>query len=390
MSKILLSKKFFAAILIMTLITSGFAFAMESKESGDEILKLSLEDGVKLAEENNQQIKLSKLGLEKAELGRQQIKYQDKKVKNQEDELGTSIMTGTFEYDYQIEIGEKQADVGIDLAKAGIDAAVKGIQFGVEAAYYGALSARDNTAIAEAALERQKDMLKIAEAKYKAGVVAKKDVLDAEVQLAKSEGDLLKAQSEEEKAYINLKKLLGLPLDRDIELTDSFEYKPVDLDKTLEKVLEEAQKQRIDIMSAEGAFEIAQLDFDLTSKVYPSNTFLYKEKEYAMEEARIKLTDTKASVEAEVRGIWLDFEEAKTNIPVLDKSLEMAEESLRLAKLSYEAGLVRNVDVAAAEEGLKQVQLQRSGVIYNYNLAQLKLENAVYFAVSGGAAPSGN
>ena len=54
-------------------------------------------------------------------------------------------------------------------------------------------------------------------------------------------------------------------------------------------------------MSAEGTFEIAKLDFDLNSKVYPSNTFIYKEKEHAMEEARMKLADTRSSVEAEVR-----------------------------------------------------------------------------------------
>ena len=149
-----------------------------------------------------------------------------------------------------------------------------------------------------------------------------------------------------------------------IELTDSFDYEPVDFDVTLEELIKDAQKNRIDIMSTEGAYELAKLDFDLNSKVYPSNTFIYKEKEHAMEEARMKFEDTKAAVEAEVRQIWLDFEEAKVNIPVLEKALEMAEESLRLAKLSYEAGLVRSVDVAAAEEALKQVQLQGQG-LYN-------------------------
>ena len=200
---------------------------------------------------------------------------------------------------------------------------------------------------------------------------------------ASAEANLLKAQVQEEKAYINLKRLLGLPLDKPIKLTDYFEYNPKDLEKNLEEIIEEAQQSRIDIMSAEGTFEIAKLDFDLNSKVYPSNTFIYKEKEHAMEEARMKLADTRSSVEAEVRGIWLDLKEAETNIFVLDKSLEMAEESLRIAKLSYEAGLIRSVDVAAAEEGFKQVQLQRSAVIYNYNLARLKLENVVYFSVSG-------
>ncbi len=401
MGKVWLSKSIFVALLIVTLITAGFALAQESNKDEDEVLKLSLKDAVKMAEENNQQIKLSKLGLEKAELGRKQYRYQDKKVKDAVDwweglspeeqldkiddmpveEIG---MSSSFEYTSKKDIIDKQTEIGVKLAQAGIDVTVKGVHFGVEAAYYGVLLARDNTDIAEAALERQKDMLRIAQAKYKVGTVAKTEVLDAEVQLAKAEVDLLKARSGEEKACINLKKLLGLPQDRVLELTDSFDYEPADLDTTLEELIVQAQKNRIDIMSNEGSFEIAKLDFDLSSKVYPSNTFIYKEREYAMEEARIKLMDTKVAVEAQVREIWLDFEEANANIPVMDKAVEMAQESLRLAKLSYEAGLVRSVDVAAAEEGLKQVQLQRSGVVYNYNLARLKLENVVYFSVSSG------
>lgn len=390
MLKTLMSKKLLAVLLILTLIPASFAFSQEDKKSENEVLKLSLEDAIKFAEENNQQVKLSELGLEKAKLSRQQYRYQDRKAKEQEEELkelGISL-EGTFEYDYNTKMADKRTEVAVKLAEAGIDVTVKGIRFGVEAAYYGALSARDNRLLAEAAAQRQQDLLRIAEAKYKAGMVAKTEVLDAQVQLAKAEANLLSAKSQEEKAYINLKKLLGLPQDKPIELTDSFDYKPADFEVTLEKLIKEAEKNRIDIMSAQGSYEIAKLDFDLSSKVYPSNTFIYKEKEHAMEEARIKLEDTKAAVEAEVRQIWLDFEEAKANIPVLDKALEMAEESLRLAKLSYEAGLVRSVDVAAAEEGLKQVQLQRAGAIYNYNLARLKLENVVRFSVSGSMASS--
>jgi len=395
-------------LLILILITASFAFAQENNESEDEILKLSLEDAVKIAEENNQQVKLSKLGLEKAELARKEYRYQDKKTGKLEDEIKKAIeqwnqlpeekqkeleeeglkpvnpgISSSFEYTYAMDLLEKQTEVGVKLSEVGIDVTVKGINFGIEAAYYGVLLAEENTAIAQAAVSRYQDMLQIAKAKFKAGAITKNEVLDAQVQLSKAEADLLKAESEEEKAYMNLKKLIGLPLDRAIELTDSFKDKPDDFDKTLDELLEAAEKNRIDIMSAEGAFEIAELDFKLSSKAYPSNTFIYKEKEYAMEEAHLKLQDTKSAAEAQIRAIWLDFENAKVNIPVLDKALEMAEESLRLAKLSYEAGLIRSVDVAVAEEGLKQVQVQRLGAIYNYNLARLKLENATYFSVSG-------
>ncbi|GAQ25460.1 TolC family protein [Tepidanaerobacter syntrophicus] len=385
MQKALLSKMAIF-VLVLSLMISSIAFAQEN--SDNEVLSLSVEDAVKIAEENNQQIKLSQLALQKAQLARKELVYQEKKVKEEEDMLGREIISGTFEYQYAQDLGKKQADIGVDLAQRGIEVAIKGVEYGIEAGYYGALLAKENVAIAQAAVDRQQEMLRIAEAKYKAGTVAKTEVLNAQVQLTKAEGDLSKAKSSEEKAYITLKKLLGLPLDKNINLTDSFKESPENLDVTLDELIEQANSNRIDIVSAEGAFEIAKLDFELSSKAYPSNTFTYAEKEYAMEEAQLKLSNTKSSAEAEIRNTWLDFEDAKTNIPVLDKSLEVAQESLRIAKLSYEAGLVRSVDVTAAEDGLKQVQLQRLSAIYNYNLARLKLENSVYFSTAGNASSS--
>lgn len=384
MQKALLSKMA-VLVLILSLMISSIAFAQEN--SDNEVLSLSVEDAVKIAEENNQQIKLSKIDLKRAELARKELRYQDRKIREEEEKLGREIVSGSFEYKYAQEIGQKQADFGVNMANLGIDATIRGIEYGIEAAYYGALLAKENVVIAQAAVDRQQEMLRIAEAKYKAGTVAKTEVLNAQVQLTKAQGDLSKAKSSEEKSYITLKKLLNLPLDKNINLTDSFKESPENLDVTLDELIEQANNNRIDIIGAEGAFEIAKLDFELSSKAHPSNTFTYTEKEYAMEEARFNLSNVKSSAEAEIRNIWLDLEDAGTNIPVLDKSIEVAQESLRLAKLSYEAGLVRSVDVAAAEDGLKQVQLQRLSAIYNYNLARLKLENSVYFSTTG-TAPS--
>ena len=79
MQKTLMSKKLLALLLIVTLLPASLAFAKEDEKAENEVLKLSLEDAIKLAEENNQQVKLSELALEKAKLGRQQYRYQDKK-----------------------------------------------------------------------------------------------------------------------------------------------------------------------------------------------------------------------------------------------------------------------------------------------------------------------
>lgn len=366
-------------VMIASLVATGFAFAQgEKKAEEPQVIKLSLADALKMAEQNNPQVALSKLAVEKAELGLKEIKYQDKKTPEQ--------IKNDFEIKYGMEMGKKNAELGLKMAQAGVDATLRNIRFGVEAAYYAALAARDNVKIAQDALKRQEEMLKIAEAKFNTGMIAKRDLMDVQVQVARAQAAVSTAELGKQKAYINLKKLLNIDLEKEIELTDAFDYKPAENAVDLNKLIEDAQQKRMDIVEAQGKLDIAQLDFDLTSKVYPSNTFKYKEKEYALQEAKMDVENTKQEVEAEVREILLDLQEARANIPVLDKSVEMAKESLRLAKLSFEAGMMRRVDVSQAEEMLKQVELQRNQAIYNYNLAKIRLENVVYIPVSGGTS----
>ena len=387
-------KAILAVFLALVVAAGTAAYAQAGSDKEDEVLKLSLADALKMAEENNPQIELAKLGLKKAELAMTQLKYRDKKVKDQEEELeklglGGSI-TDNFEYQYSFQLGKKQADNAIALAKANIDATLRSIRFGTEAYYYMALAARETVRNAEKSLERQKEMLKIAEAKFKEGTITRKEVLDTEVALAKVQASLTQAKAQEEKAYNNLKKLLGIDMNRAIELVDEFDYTALEEEPDLEKMLKEAEQNRIDLIQARGSLEVAQLDFDLTSKVYPENTFIYAEKQYALQEAKMQLESVRDNVETEVRSIILDLTEAQANIPLLDKTLEMARESLRLAKLSFEAGIARSVDVSAAEEGLRQVEFQRAQAIYNYNLAKLKLQNVIYIPVTdtGVTSPS--
>ncbi|WP_162991057.1 TolC family protein [Biomaibacter acetigenes] len=385
------------SVIITSLVATGFAFAQgEKKAEEPQVIKLSLADALKMAEENNPQVALSKLAVEKAELAQKELKYREKKDKESEEESNNApslglpqidmfkISTSDFDYKYNMEMGKKNAEFGLKMAQAGVEATLRNIRFGVEAAYYGALAARDNVKIAQDALKRQEELLKIAEVKLKAGMIAKRDLMDAQVQVARAQAAVSTAELGKQKAYINFKKLLNIDLEKEIELTDAFDYKPAENAVDLNKLIEDAQQKRMDIVEAQGKLDIAQLDFDLTSKVYPSNTFKYKEKEYALQEAKMNLENTKQDVEAEVREILLDLQEAVANIPVLDKSVEMAKESLRLAKLSFEAGMMRRVDVSQAEETLKQVELQRNQAICNYNLAKIRLENVVYIPVSGG------
>jgi len=388
-------KKIIVVLLASTVLASGFASAQSAAKAAEpDAIKLSLSDALKMAEENNPQVALSKLAVEKAELAQKEIKYQDKKAeedekKGSESQNPYALTPSDFEYKYQVDLGKKNAEVGLKMAQLGVDATLRNIRFGVEAAYYGALAAEDNLKISQDALSRQQELLKIAEAKLEAGVIAQRDLMDAQVQVSSAQAAAAKAESERQKAHISLKKLLNIDQGKKIALTETFDYKPAENVAEPDKLIQDAMQNRMDIIQKQGEVDIAQLDFDMTSKVYPSNTFQYKEKEYALNEAEMNLENKKKDVEAEVRGILLDLAQAQANIPVLDKTVETAKESLRLATLSFEAGMVVKVDVSQAEEALKQVELQRNQAIYNYNLAKIKLENVVYIPVSENTSGDG-
>lgn len=414
-------KKFlvFAAILSFSLLAFSSGAVGTSAE---EPLKLTLQEAVEIALKNNPAIGLSELAVEKASLKKEQIEYRERKaeeaaeefkdlmrkIREQETQItapegstqegnisGNSStegftemgypnipMPGDFEYEYSMELGKKAADMELKLAQLGVEAAKRNIRFGVEAAYYAALSARDKVEIARESLERAKEMERISKALYENGSATKKDLLDAQVKVSTAEAELKKAEVEMEKAYIDLKKLLKLDMARQIELSESSEFKAVEKNVELEQLLAKARENRIDLVQAREQLELARLDFDMTKKVYPSNTFQYKEKEYALKQAELNYQDVESKIEQEVRKAYLDYTAASANLPILEKSLEMAEESYRIARLSYEAGLIRSVDLAQAEEAVKQVKLQKAGAIYSYNLAALYLDNVIYMSIS--------
>ncbi|ADL08880.1 TolC family protein [Thermosediminibacter oceani] len=365
-------------ILVLALFT--VSSGSDGADAGD-VLSLSLEEAVDLALKNNPAVGLSQLAVEKAELKQKELQYQERKAEEKEEEYGISL-NKDFDYKYQMELGKKAADMELKLSQLGVEATGRNIRFGVEAAYYAALAARDRLQIAGDSLKRAMEMERIAKALYDSGSAAKKDLLDARVKVASAEAELKKAEAEKEKAYIDLKKLLKVDMERGIELSEAFEFKAAEKEINLAELLQQARERRIDVVRAREQMELARLDFDMTKKVYPSNTFKYKEKEYALKEAELNYEEALSRAEQEVRKAYLDYIVAAASIPVLDRSLEMAEESYRLAKLSYEAGLVRGVDLMQAEEALKQAKLQKAQAIYAYNLARLNLDNVVYMSVN--------
>lgn len=97
--------------------------------------------------------------------------------------------------------------------------------------------------------------------------------------------------------------------------------------------------------------------------------------EAAATEARLKQYEDLLALQA--KDAWLRVGTAKAQHDVAAEAVGMAEESLRIVKNRYEAGMAVLTDLLNAETALLGARTNRCGAVYQYNLALAGLELAM-------------
>jgi outer membrane protein len=79
----------------------------------------------------------------------------------------------------------------------------------------------------------------------------------------------------------------------------------------------------------------------------------------------------------EVMQAVLKINEAEQSLLSQEKNVEQAEESLRIAELNYNEGLVTILDVQQAQTALAQAKTNYSQALYDYVVARAELDKAI-------------
>lgn len=131
------------------------------------------------------------------------------------------------------------------------DDTIQNYVFGLIGAYYSLLNADADVISCTSALavaQRAKDT---ADKKFKAGVVARADVLKAETSLASRDVDLARAKNNREIAKGNLLSKLSFPANQEIEIANMpSDFGNTTENKTVDDLIALAQKQRPDLLRA--------------------------------------------------------------------------------------------------------------------------------------------
>jgi outer membrane protein TolC len=314
--------------------------------------------------------------------------------------------------------GFKIAEEAYKIAGINFKKAEKKLNLDVISSFYGALIAQELFKANTQNLKSTEEYLKITQTKYANGQASNFDVLQAQVQYANAKPAMRSAEDAYKLSIQALKNTLAIPLDAEIVLTGSPDYKKLEMtyidikkqftEKNDDRAVIEAstniakyQKDlaiaallpniafsaNYDYVSTDAAFhrEASQWQSSWDGTIGVQWTFFDGFKtEFAIKEASANAE--KASINKEnmndVLSIQLDqlfmsMQESSEIIEAADNLIKQAEEGFRIAKESYKNGLIQSVDLMNSETMLMQAKTNYYNALENYLTSMQKLKNYI-------------
>ena len=309
--------------------------------------------------------------------------------------------------------GYEAAKIGFDAAQLDLTASLEKLRLDVYSSFYRVLIAQEFVKVAEQGVELVEVQLKIAQTAFQAGTATNYDILRAKVQLANAKTQLIRAKSGVETAKNIYKTTLNLPLSDEIAVEGTFEITDVniELDEFINKALEnraevkrsllseEIGKKQLSIAKTRSLPDLAffsnyqishnerltqmnriwSLGLQINVPIFDGFVArtAVKQSESALRQSQLGTKQIKLSIESEVRKAYLDLQEAKSLIETQLETVNQAEESVRIATLQFENGMITTVEMTDTQLALMQAQVNRLQAYHDYVIGLAALEKAI-------------
>jgi outer membrane protein TolC len=297
-------------------------------------------------------------------------------------------------------------------AGAQVTVAEADLKLAVADAYVGVLRARKALAVAQSNVSSLEALNSDVSSMFERELVPRNDMLAVQVALADARQGELRAANNAEVALAIYNRRLGEPMDRAADLVDSVPAPP-ELPASLAELTEQALVRRTELTAMDAQAEAyAQMARTERARVMPqvalTGGYHYLENQFLDDEefgaagigfqwslfdggqSRKRATamqrsgraieqqreDTASLIALQVRQAWLGVEEARQRVAVSVNAAEQAEESLRIARERYGAGLGTQTQLLEAETLRVQALSNRDNATLDAGLARLRLARA--------------
>ena len=300
------------------------------------------------------------------------------------------------------------ANRGEDVAKASYDNARTAVRFGVAQAFYGVAALTKAYSVAERLLEIAQRQEKDAQVRFKAGTIAKVGLLRAEIDRAKAEQDLKRAQNALQSGRLTLAVLLDRPADFDVveppEPVTSLD--PRELEARALRDRKDVQAARASVglahatrntavagyfpnVTAFGRYSLANAAGFTGSDVWLGGLALtwnvldgglreanIRQGNARIDEADAALQKAEAVARDDVRQALLDLDSARANAEKSKEQRDLAAENQRLVDVSYRAGAATAIEQADATAQLRNAEFGLQVDAFNAQVAVLHVLQA--------------
>jgi outer membrane protein len=282
----------------------------------------------------------------------------------------------------------------LDASKLELDRTRQEIEYRVVETFYAALMNERGVAVADEQIRMTEKQLELARARFEAGTVARLDVLQAEVELANARARRIQARAQVDTAMQALRTVLALPQTQVLKLEGSLD-EPVP-DRPREE-LDQRLPQRPDLLAFTARREMAEYASNLADSEWkPSLAFTgnmqYQQDElgslfgrdnqsYAfgvqlnvplfaapgaaarrsvaqsqMRQAEHGLRYATDNARLELESAWTALEASAEVVATQQKALELARESVAIAQVSYENGVITSAELNDTQVRLLQTE----------------------------------
>jgi outer membrane protein TolC len=286
-------------------------------------------------------------------------------------------------------------------------------------AFWAVVTSAEAVRVVDESLKRMDAYVEDVRNRLKVGLVPPNDVLSADAQRSRQQMLLIQARNAREQALVELRRLIGEPPDRPVEVdavldSPALAVGPADTlvaaardgrpeRKALEMRVqgagerrEAAVASRRPILSTGGGVDVGnpnprffprtdqwKASWDVSVNiVWTFADFGRVKAEIAEATAnqravRERLAEFDTVLEVEVRQRRLDLESARAAVSAADDSLRAATEARRVLADRFNAGVATSTDVLDSQVALLQAGLDRTQALANVRLAEARLERAL-------------
>jgi outer membrane protein TolC len=283
------------------------------------------------------------------------------------------------------------------------------VVYAVGSAYLSVLADQSNLTNAQAQERAARTLFDQAVDKKNAGTGTNLDALRGQVQFQQQEQARIAAENQLAKDMIQLNRIMGLPANQPLELTDTApfsEFADMDLEKAkatayahrkdylsllaqidvADRELRAARYQRLPTVAFNGFYGVLGETGGLYHGVFTAQGSLrfpiFREAEQRGQEQQIRaqltalqqrVADLRVAIDSQIRSSMLDVQAANQLVKVAQSNVALAQQELSDERDRFTAGVDDNLPVVDAQASLTAAQAQLVQALYQYNVAKLDL-----------------